>query len=76
MVVFANATSGQIDITLYAATSNGGKALTVKKTDSGANSVVITRAGSETIDGATSVTLIHQNEAVTLISDNSNWFII
>jgi len=76
VVVFANAASGQIDITLYAATSNGGKALTVKKTDSSANSVVITRVGSETIDGATAITLIHQNESVTLISDNSNWFII
>tara|TARA_Y100000310_G_scaffold320380_1_gene376786 strand:+ start:282 stop:911 length:630 start_codon:yes stop_codon:yes gene_type:complete len=76
VVVFANATSGQIDITLYAATSNGGKTLTIKKTDSSANSVVITRAGSETIDGGTSFTLIHNGEAVTLISDNSNWFII
>ena len=76
VVVFANATSGQIDITLYAATSNGGKTLTIKKIDSSANSVVITRAGSETIDGGTSFTLIHLGEAVTLISDNSNWFII
>ena len=76
VVVFANATSGQIDITLYAATSNGGKTLTIKKTDSSANDVVITRAGSETIDGGTSFTLIHNGEAVTLISDNSNWFII
>ena len=76
VVVFANATSGEIDITLYAATSNGGKTLTVKKTDSSANSVIIIRAGSETIDGGTTVTLIHQNESVTLISDNSNWFIV
>ena len=76
VVVFANATSGEIDITLYAATSNGGKTLTVKKTDSSTNSVVITRAGSETIDGGTTVTLIHQHESVTLVSDNSNWFIV
>ena len=76
VVVFANATSGEIDVTMYAATSNGGRTLTIKKIDSSANAVVITRAGSETIDGATSVTLIHQNEAVTLISDNSNWHII
>jgi hypothetical protein len=75
-VVFANATSGAIDVTLYLAASNGGKTLTVKKTDSSANAVSILRAGSETIDGATSTTLYHQNEAVTLISDNSNWLII
>ena len=75
-VVFANATSGAIDVTLYLAASNGGKTLTIKKTDSSANAVSILRAGSETIDGATSVILYHQNESVTLISDNSNWFIV
>jgi hypothetical protein len=75
-VVFANATSGAIDVTLYLAASNGGKTLTIKKTDSSANAVSILRAGSETIDGATSSILYHQNEAVTLISDNSNWMII
>ena len=75
-VVFANATSGEIDVTLYLAASNGGKTLTIKKTDSSANAVSILRAGSETIDGATSSILYHQNEAITLISDNSNWMII
>ena len=63
-------------MTLYLAASNGGKTLTIKKTDSSANAVSILRAGSETIDGATSSILYHQNESVTLISDNSNWMII
>mgnify|MGYP006400634589 FL=1 len=76
VVVFANATSGAIDVTMYTADSNGGRTLTVKKTDSSANAVSILRAGSDTIDGVTSSILYHQNEAVTLISDNSNWFII
>jgi len=76
VAIFANATSGAIDVTLYAATSNGGKTLTIKKTDSSSNTVDIIRAGSETIDGVTTITLIHQNESVTLISDNSNWFIV
>ena len=75
-VVFANATSGAIDVTLYLAASNGGKTLTIKKTDSSTNAVSILRAGSETIDGATSSILYRQNESVTLISDNSNWFIV
>jgi hypothetical protein len=74
-VVFVNATSGEVDVTLYAATSNGGRKLIIKKTDSG-NTVNILRAGSETIDGATSLALYHQNESITLISDNSNWFIV
>ena len=76
VVVFANATSGSIDVTTYAATSNGGRTVTIKKTDSSSNTVSILRAGSETIDGATSATLYHQNESVTLVSDNSNWFIV
>ena len=75
VVVFVNATSGEVDVTLYAATSNGGRTLVIKKTDSG-NTVNILRAGSETIDGATSLALYHQNESITLISDNSNWFIV
>jgi hypothetical protein len=76
VAVFANATSGAIDVTLYAATSNGGKTLTIKKTDSSSNTVDILRAGSETIDGETSFTLTVQNESITLMSDNSNWFIV
>ena len=76
VVVFANATSGSIDVTTYAATSNGGRTVTIKKTDSSSNTVSILKAGSETIDGATSATLYHQNEAITLVSDNSNWFIV
>ena len=75
VVVFVNATSGEVDVTLYAATSNGGRKLIIKKTDSG-NTVNILRAGSETIDGATSLALYHQNESITLMSDNSNWFIV
>tara|TARA_Y100000310_G_C20445622_1_gene698261 strand:+ start:170 stop:805 length:636 start_codon:yes stop_codon:yes gene_type:complete len=76
VAVFANATSGAIDVTLYAATSNGGKTLTIKKTDSSSNTVDIIRAGGETIDGVATVTLNHQNESITLMSDNSNWFIV
>jgi hypothetical protein len=76
VAIFANATGGAIDVTLYAATSNGGKTLTIKKTDSSSNTVDVIRTASETIDGATTVTLFHQNESVTLISDNSNWFIV
>ena len=75
VVVFVNAASGEVDVTLYAAASNGGRTLVIKKTDSD-NTVNILRAGGETIDGATSLALYHQNESVTLISDNSNWFIV
>ena len=75
-VVFVNASSGEVDVTLYAASSNGGRKLIIKKTDSSGNAVNILRTSSETIDGATSIILYHQNESITLMSDNSNWFII
>tara|TARA_R100001129_G_scaffold24189_1_gene15578 strand:- start:91 stop:714 length:624 start_codon:yes stop_codon:yes gene_type:complete len=75
-VVFANASSGEVDVTLYTADSNGGMQVIVKKTDSSSNAVNILRAGSDTIDGTTSVAILHQNESVTLVSDNSNWFIV
>ena len=76
VVVFVNATSGAINVTMYAATSNGGRTVTIKKTDSSSNTVSVLRAGSETIDGDTSTVLYHQNESVTLVSDNANWFIV
>jgi hypothetical protein len=76
VAIFANATGGAIDVTTYAATSNGGKTLIIKKTDSSSNTVDIIRSGSETIDGVTTITLSHQNESITLMSDNSNWFIV
>jgi len=75
-VVFVNASSGEVDVTLYAASSNGGRKLIIKKTDSSGNAVNILRTSSETIDGATSIILYHQNESITLVSDNSNWFIV
>ena len=63
-------------VTLYAATGNGGRRVVIKKTDSTAYRVNIIRTGSETIDGETSISLKYSNESVTLVSDNSNWFII
>ena len=75
-IVFCNASSGIMTVTLYAATGNGGRRVVIKKTDSTAYRVNIIRTGSETIDGETSISLKYSNESVTLVSDNSNWFII
>jgi len=46
----------------------------IKKIDSSANAVTVTPHGTETIDGASSMTLANQNDAVRLRSDGSNWF--
>lgn len=58
-------------LTLPAASANAGRVLNVKKTDSGAGTVAITRAGSDTIDGATTYTLTSQFDSITLICDGS-----
>jgi hypothetical protein len=45
-----------------------------KKIDSSANTVTIDPAGSETIDGATTVVLANRWDYIVIQSDGSNWF--
>jgi hypothetical protein len=50
--------------------------ITVKKTDSSANTVVVDANSTQTIDGSLTKTIEFQYTSITLISDNANWFII
>ena len=61
-----DASSGAVTMSLPAATGSG-KQQIVKKVDSSTNAVSVARDGTDTIDGATSVSLGVQWEAVTLI---------
>jgi hypothetical protein len=61
-----NAAGGAITITLPLATATG-RELTVKKTDSSANACTLTRASSDTIDGATTLALTAQNAAAKVL---------
>lgn len=74
-VIPCSASGGAFTVTLYAASGNSGRRLTIKKTDSSFNAVTIDANASETIDGALTTTLNTQYEAVTLICDGSNWHI-
>jgi hypothetical protein len=47
----------------------------VKKSDSSSDTVTVARAGSATIDGQTSVALGSQYEAVSFVSNGTNWFL-
>ncbi len=76
VVVFANATSGNVTITLPTASSNAGYRFYVKRIDSSANTCTIARSGADTIDGQTSVSLDLQYMSLTVISDGSAWYII
>jgi len=72
--VLVDASGGAVTITLPSP-SSGGK-VGVKKTDSSTNTVTISPSGSETIDGASSLTIDTQYQSYTLISDGTNWYIM
>lgn len=63
-------------LTLYAASGNSGKILTIKKTSSDTNAITIDGNASETIDGATTTTIDSQYETLKIICDGTNWHIL
>jgi hypothetical protein len=70
-----NVPSGTDDVTLFSAAGIAGKQITVK--NSGSGSVDVITDGSETIDGSTSnITLGTQYDAITLMSDGTNWLVV
>jgi hypothetical protein len=75
-VIFADATSGNVTITLPAASGLAGYRFYVKRTDSSGNSVTVARSGSDTIDGMTSFTLDLQYTAFAVVSNGSAWYIL
>lgn len=75
ILIFADASSGNLTVNLPTAVGNTAT-VSVKKTDSSANTVIIDGNSSETIDGSATKTIEFQNTSITLVSNNSNWFII
>lgn len=72
-VLFVDASSGAITVTLPAA-AGARRAIRVKKVDVSANAVTVDGAGAELVDGAATLTLTTQYEAVTLHADGvSTW---
>jgi len=65
-----DATAGAVTINLPAATGSG-REISIKKTDSSANACTPTRAGSDTIDGATSYSLTTQYAASKVVDQAS-----
>jgi hypothetical protein len=74
IVILCNTTANDIDI--YLPTAVGNKAKIIIKNVGGANSLLITADGSETIDGSLSVSLNTVYYFANLVSDNSNWHIV
>ena len=69
------ATAGATTINLPTAVSNTAK-FTVKKIDGGTNTVTVDANSTETIDGGLTASILIPSASITLISNNSNWFII
>jgi hypothetical protein len=74
-VIFLDTTISSVNVYLPTASGKGGKQLTVKF-KAGSNSGVLVASGSQTIDGQGQIGIFFTYESVTLISDNSNWFLI
>jgi len=72
-MALVDATSAAVTLTLPTAVGRAGKQYAIAKVDSSANAVTIDPAGSETLDGDTTVDLMLQWEALQIVSDGANW---
>jgi len=76
--ILCNNASGAITISLPTAAGCAGRMYAIKKISGGiGNNVVIAGfGGTETIDGATTYTIVNQNTSIILQSDGNNWYIL
>ena len=74
-MIFVNASAGNITITLPTASGIIGRQYIIKRVDGTANNVTIDPNASETIEAASSKSLMDQS-SVVIVSDNSNWWIM
>ena len=75
--ILADASSASFTVTLPgAATVEKGKTYTVKRTNAGANTVIVDGNGSETMDGIASLRLNQRFDYLQLQSDGTNWMVI
>lgn len=75
-VILVDTSGGAWTLTLYAASGNSGKKLTIIKTTSDYAALTIDGNASETINGNTTTTLNTQYEKVDLLCDGSNWVVV
>jgi hypothetical protein len=77
VIILTSSTAAVVNVTLPSAVGNTAR-LTFKRNSTAAfiYALVITAAGAETIDGSATFTAPLQYAAITLISDNANWYVI
>ena len=73
-LVLVDASVADVTVTLPSAGDRTGRIITVKKTDSSSNSVVLSSPNS--VDGQDTVCITTQNVSISAQSDGYNWWII
>lgn len=71
-----DATGGDLTVTLPAANLYPAETYQFTRMDATANAISVVPDGSETINGATTLSIVTQYETYTLISDGFEWVII
>jgi hypothetical protein len=74
--ILGDTTGGAFTITLPTAVGRGGKIFIIKRISATGNNLTIDTTSSQTIDGATAVTLTSQYAGRVVQSDNANWHVI
>ena len=74
--VLVDASSAAITVNLPAASGRVGRIYNIKRIDNSVNTVTIDGNASETIDGATTQTLITQWSTMTIQSNGTGWYIL
>lgn len=77
-VTLIDASSNNVTLTIPSST-NAGRLMVFKRIDNSANSVIIQRNGTDSIDGSVNFQLYYKYETITIVSDGgspTNWYII
>lgn len=75
-IIFVDTSNGVVNITIPTAINLGGKQYIIKKIGGNADIIISCSEINETIDGESSLSIKYLYSSITLISNNSNWFII
>jgi len=75
-VVLANATTGNLTMTLPVISGAVGMRCVVKKIDSSANTVTVAADAGHTIDGASTKVISSQYTSYEFVNDGSTWYLI
>ncbi len=75
-VLLANATAGVVVATLPSAVGLKGFQFTLKKIDSSGNTASFATTSSQLIDGLSTLSIATQYASRTVVSDDSNWWIL